>query len=327
MSDYIIYNGTLMSEELYHWGVKGMRWGVRRYQNKDGTLTPLGKQHLAEKHIRTEENLVEKTIPKGTKMYRTTPFEKDTNTSKSAYVTYLEVDRNLYKEGSVVKSYVNKNKNDASVYEHEYSLKSDIHIPSLKTVREIEKKVVLDSVKARQEVGKAWTEAILISSYGLGASTVSELSSVADQIRRAKTKDQRIKIYDDMCRKYGDFLGDEYYNAAQRINDGRSMLDNGNNALAIEQSLGRAKGVKESIINELKKQGYNAMYDNAGIGVSSDGGYTKWQEGIEPLIIFDSKATLQEIDTRRVDSREQRKASEDYMKWKQDVSETLKKFK
>ena len=29
---------------LYHAGVKGMRWGVRRYQNKDGSLTPAGKK-------------------------------------------------------------------------------------------------------------------------------------------------------------------------------------------------------------------------------------------------------------------------------------------
>lgn len=29
---------------LSHHGVKGMRWGVRRYQNKDGTLTPAGKR-------------------------------------------------------------------------------------------------------------------------------------------------------------------------------------------------------------------------------------------------------------------------------------------
>ena len=34
------------NSELYHWGVKGMKWGVRRYQNKDGSLTAAGKRRF-----------------------------------------------------------------------------------------------------------------------------------------------------------------------------------------------------------------------------------------------------------------------------------------
>lgn len=34
--------------ELYHFGIKGMKWGVRRYQNKDGSLTPKGKKHYGD---------------------------------------------------------------------------------------------------------------------------------------------------------------------------------------------------------------------------------------------------------------------------------------
>lgn len=36
------------SEELYHHGIKGQKWGVRRFQNKDGSLTAAGKKRYAE---------------------------------------------------------------------------------------------------------------------------------------------------------------------------------------------------------------------------------------------------------------------------------------
>lgn len=33
-----------MNELLYHHGILGQRWGIRRFQNKDGTLTDAGRK-------------------------------------------------------------------------------------------------------------------------------------------------------------------------------------------------------------------------------------------------------------------------------------------
>ena len=40
------------TDELYHHGIKGMRWGIRRYQNDDGTYTEAGLKRLHKKDVK-----------------------------------------------------------------------------------------------------------------------------------------------------------------------------------------------------------------------------------------------------------------------------------
>lgn len=63
-------NGGFVSQnELYHYGIKGMRWGVRRFQKEDGSLTAAGKKRydddLTDSDKRVSSNSDSKTPRKG----------------------------------------------------------------------------------------------------------------------------------------------------------------------------------------------------------------------------------------------------------------------
>lgn len=47
MPSYYVAGNVYNSNDIFHFGILGQKWGIRRYQNLDGTFTPEGKARYA----------------------------------------------------------------------------------------------------------------------------------------------------------------------------------------------------------------------------------------------------------------------------------------
>ena len=86
--------------ELTHHGIKGQKWGIRRFQNKDGSLTPAGKERYYVDNDSgtaiTKNSDGSYTVPTGFKFNRVGQKTLDVNKSGVLYVSYGKEDAARY---------------------------------------------------------------------------------------------------------------------------------------------------------------------------------------------------------------------------------------
>lgn len=285
------------SDELEHFGILGMKWGIRRFQNKDGSLTSVGKQRygstnnkISKKDLKSgiyaRADDEEITFPKGTKLYRMTYSDNDPD--KGIYVTRSQMDRVHYKN-MYSTTLMGIGKQNENPKENTYVTTEELRIPSFDTRREI-----FDELSKSEKIRKAIMEDIAVQwvrQYG-----EVDVSSVDDIFKSLKLgeryNDELLEDLIDSGVKYGKKTLREIDSDSKEFR-----------AMAMSRSIGASDTVRNAYIDLLKKKGYNATVDDFGRK-----GLYGVEEGdtSEALIIFDkssmNKKGSKEINSKKAES-------------------------
>lgn len=270
---------------LAHYGVKGMKWGVRRYQNPDGTFTKAGKARYAHLYKNTVEyDVVNRTnaeqdkiirdyyrkvrkdsgvksgdknteiLKKGTKVQRSA-YGDETVDDKRKYVALTEHDKDKYSD---MFYFSDKAEQRGGYYIDEYELTKDIKIASVEKIRDW----VLNEFgeKPIREVTDSWTGSNR-NDYGW-----EKLKDVFDD---PVIRDTKIDFIDTHKSPSGtiEFGGKNLKNradvlladsVAKRINAGRKII-----SLMMGQNMHMKSEVRglDKMLSELKAEGYDAVVD------------------------------------------------------------------
>ena len=249
--DYIIYNG-----ELYHWGIKGMKWGVRRYQKKDGSLTPAGKKRYSDdpsiQALKSDTSAAKKTAKSAAKAY----------TKAANKASYMPTKKNNEEVEKALKAYEKSNaayKNSKLKYDTnkeiarikdkgiEFENKSKHRLK----LEEQYKKLGMTDEEAQAAANKRIrTEKILIASAALTVTACAayaannELRKRIDTVVKAGEKMQRVEMRDT-----GGKLHDAFYAANNKSDMKRYEKLLG---YTRQQQTGKAYMMKLETMNDIK---------------------------------------------------------------------------
>ncbi len=282
MNCYILSNGGFISEaELYHHGVKGQKWGVRRYQNANGSLTAAGKKRIQQRepddivikkgsqlnNVGSKEKLKLRggvtagiaIVPGGAVIY---PRKRSDNEKKLfVYKEDDSHDKNVY-EGAFTKYIRSRDRTD-NIFKQKFENIDDLVSPSAQRRAELFVDTYRKNPKLYSKILNR-TDDNAKNSMARGVNYSPGLKAFIGKTKYDKnTSDADLKKYG-----YGLFnMGNEWTDR---------LTVKGNN----------------KYYKTLKKRGYNALIDDNNAGIYND--------AHSPLIVLDAKKYLKNIGNERL---------------------------
>lgn len=295
MSDtYLIVNG-----ELYHHGVKGQKWGIRRYQYADGTLTPAGRKRY---NTGSRQNGVKRYVsPMSMSVKEFTDKVKTRLTGKQYVDTYLKKGMTLSRiqtseNFEKFAFYATYKKADSDKYMGLFG--KNLTSRAYKDANYAEKQAVISGSEADANNAKALRDrANNIKVYQLKLEAMKKLKVPSDDnasditaklLKEKEFKDNVIASIQDskdkMRRPQQQLLFQQAQNAlrkeSERLTSSEKIAIYKAFNLSLVNHNQQEIAAQNRFYSELKKKGYNALLDY------NDKEYSSYHAK-RPMIVFD----------------------------------------
>lgn len=230
--------------ELYHHGIKGQRWGIRRFQNKDGSLTKAGQRRAAKLEAEYEKVT-------GKKVSSSSSSSKSSGKKSIKDMTDDEL-REITNRLNAEKNYMEAQKNHISAQTQLSSLQPK----QTNKGKELVKEVFDDVIKpAAKNVGKQYLEKMLKEATGIDPkNSIDALAKEAEKAGYMK------KIYEAKDAAYKN-LKNERQEAEYQANKKKARDDE---KAAEENKKRSAEEYSKETGSSPNQHSYRKKYENKG---------------------------------------------------------------